>query len=187
MRENRAAFERGRLVPRMLASSVARDLAVSICGTTTPAPIFLAPIGVKAVAHADGEIAVASLIKRAGRRSAARGCFVPATVQYRGEFQAELGRPAVASKHHRSAAGERCVGGEDTRRAFDQGCDGVVVSNHGGRQVDSAIAALDADAVFVGRPYMHGLAVGGQAGVENSKRSNRGEGNVLRAQSIRFS
>ena len=67
VRENRAAFERWRLVPRMLASSVARDLAVSICGTTAPAPIFLAPIGVKAIAHADGEIAVASLIKRAER------------------------------------------------------------------------------------------------------------------------
>jgi L-lactate dehydrogenase (cytochrome) len=33
---------------------------------------------------------------------------------------------------------------EDARRAVDAGMDGIVVSNHGGRQVDGAIAALDA-------------------------------------------
>lgn len=32
---------------------------------------------------------------------------------------------------------------DDARRALAAGCDGVVVSNHGGRQVDGAIAALD--------------------------------------------
>jgi len=33
---------------------------------------------------------------------------------------------------------------DDARRAADAGMDGVVVSNHGGRQVDGAVAALDA-------------------------------------------
>jgi isopentenyl diphosphate isomerase/L-lactate dehydrogenase-like FMN-dependent dehydrogenase len=33
---------------------------------------------------------------------------------------------------------------DDARRAADSGADGIVVSNHGGRQVDGAIAALDA-------------------------------------------
>jgi lactate 2-monooxygenase len=33
---------------------------------------------------------------------------------------------------------------EDARRAIDAGMDGVIVSNHGGRQVDGAIATLDA-------------------------------------------
>ncbi|WP_249999324.1 alpha-hydroxy-acid oxidizing protein [Actinoplanes sp. M2I2] len=33
---------------------------------------------------------------------------------------------------------------DDARRAFDLGADAVVVSNHGGRQVDNAIASLDA-------------------------------------------
>lgn len=32
----------------------------------------------------------------------------------------------------------------DARRAIDAGVDGIIVSNHGGRQVDGAIAALDA-------------------------------------------
>jgi isopentenyl diphosphate isomerase/L-lactate dehydrogenase-like FMN-dependent dehydrogenase len=33
---------------------------------------------------------------------------------------------------------------DDARRVFGLGLDGIVVSNHGGRQVDSAVAALDA-------------------------------------------
>jgi len=34
--------------------------------------------------------------------------------------------------------------GEDAARARDCGVDGIIVSNHGGRQVDGAVAALDA-------------------------------------------
>ncbi len=33
---------------------------------------------------------------------------------------------------------------DDARRAVDAGADGIVVSNHGGRQVDGAVASLDA-------------------------------------------
>src|SRR2546430_10861141 len=33
---------------------------------------------------------------------------------------------------------------DDARRVLDAGVQGVVVSNHGGRQVDGAVAALDA-------------------------------------------
>jgi len=89
---------------------------------------------------------------------------------------------------------------EDAREAVRRGVDGIVVSNHGGRQVDGAIASIDAlpavaeavggelailfdsgirggadalkalalgaDAVCLGRPYVWGLALEGQAGVE---------------------
>jgi len=89
---------------------------------------------------------------------------------------------------------------DDAQLAVSAGFRGIVVSNHGGRQVDGAIASLDAlpevraavgpdfpllmdsgirrgsdvlkaralgaDAVLLGRPYMWGLAVGGQEGVE---------------------
>jgi lactate 2-monooxygenase len=89
---------------------------------------------------------------------------------------------------------------EDAREAVGRGLDGIVVSNHGGRQVDGALGSLDAlppiaaavgeelavlfdsgirggadalkalalgaDAVCLGRPYIWGLALGGQAGVE---------------------
>jgi isopentenyl diphosphate isomerase/L-lactate dehydrogenase-like FMN-dependent dehydrogenase len=87
---------------------------------------------------------------------------------------------------------------DDARHAADLGMDGVIVSNHGGRQVDGAVAALDAlpgvvavagsmpvlfdsgirtgadivkalalgaRAVLVGRPYVYGLALAGEAGV----------------------
>src|SRR5436190_4762047 len=40
--------------------------------------------------------------------------------------------------------GKGVLTAEDARRAFNHGCDGVIVSNHGGRQVDGAVAALDA-------------------------------------------
>ena len=36
------------------------------------------------------------------------------------------------------------VRGDDARRALEYGMDGIVVSNHGGRQVDGSVAALDA-------------------------------------------
>ncbi|MGY1644329.1 alpha-hydroxy-acid oxidizing protein [Geodermatophilus sp. SYSU D00703] len=47
---------------------------------------------------------------------------------------------------------------DDARRALDQGVDGVVVSTHGGRQVDRSVAALDALPDVV-------AAVGGRAPV----------------------
>ncbi|MBE1530662.1 aminotransferase class I/II-fold pyridoxal phosphate-dependent enzyme [Actinomadura algeriensis] len=87
----------------------------------------------------------------------------------------------------------------DAVRAADAGADGIVVSNHGGRQLDGVPGALDAlpeiaaavagrvpllvdggvrrgrdvlaalalgaDAVLLGRPVLHGLAVDGAAGV----------------------
>ncbi|MGC1798982.1 MAG: lactate 2-monooxygenase [Solirubrobacterales bacterium] len=94
---------------------------------------------------------------------------------------------------------------DDAREARERGVDGIVVSNHGGRQIDGAIASLDAlppivdavsgemsvlldsgirsgadifkalalgaDAVLIGRPYLWGLALDGQTGVETVLRS----------------
>jgi lactate 2-monooxygenase len=87
----------------------------------------------------------------------------------------------------------------DARKAVDYGMNGIVVSNHGGRQVDGSIGAIEAlpdvvkavnnqvpiildsgirggadvfkalalgaSAVGLGRPYIYGLALGGQQGV----------------------
>ena len=89
---------------------------------------------------------------------------------------------------------------EDAELAVDAGADAIIVSNHGGRNLDTAPATLDAlprvvdrvagripllvdggirrgtdvlkalaygaDAVLIGRPYIHGLAVDGAAGVQ---------------------
>ncbi len=90
---------------------------------------------------------------------------------------------------------------DDASQALDAGAAGIIVSNHGGRQVDGAIPALDAlpsvvaavrgrapvlfdsgirrgadilralalgaQAVLLGRPYIWGLALGGEAGVRD--------------------
>jgi lactate 2-monooxygenase len=55
---------------------------------------------------------------------------------------------------------------DDARRAVEYGADGIVVSNHGGRQIDGEIASLGARAVLIGRPYAYGLALAGQRGVQ---------------------
>lgn len=89
---------------------------------------------------------------------------------------------------------------DDARTAIDHGVDGIIVSNHGGRQMDGAVGALDmlpaiceavgdkttilfdsgirrgadvfkamalgAKAVLLGRPYVYGLALAGEKGVQ---------------------
>jgi lactate 2-monooxygenase len=89
---------------------------------------------------------------------------------------------------------------DDAARAVAEGYDAIIVSNHGGRQVDGGLGALDAlpgiaaavggripvlfdsgircgadifkalalgaAAVCVGRPFVYGLALGGEAGVQ---------------------
>ena len=60
MAANRRAFDRWRLVPRMLRGIPAeRDLSVEVLGTTSPAPVLLGPVGVLSIVHADAERAVA--------------------------------------------------------------------------------------------------------------------------------
>ena len=89
---------------------------------------------------------------------------------------------------------------DDAHIGVEAGAAGIMVSNHGGRNLDTALATIDAlpaivdvvdgqvpvivdggirrgtdvlkalasgaDAVMIGRPYVHGLAVNGAAGVE---------------------
>jgi isopentenyl diphosphate isomerase/L-lactate dehydrogenase-like FMN-dependent dehydrogenase len=98
---------------------------------------------------------------------------------------------------------------DDAKRAVACGADAVIVSNHGGRQLEGAPAtlralpevadavgdtaevlmdggvrrgsdvikaiALGARAVLIGRPYLYGLATGGQGGVEQVLRILRDE------------
>ena len=111
-----------------------------------------------------------------------------------GVVRERWGLPVVVKGIHR---------GDDARRCIDAGASAVWVSNHGGRQLDGAVAsadaltdvveavrdidgvevyvdggirrgtdvlkalALGAQAVFVGRPVIWGLAVAGAGGVES--------------------
>ncbi len=59
MAANRAAFDRWRIVPRMLTDTSARDLGVELFGRRLPAPLLLAPVGVLELAHDDADVAVA--------------------------------------------------------------------------------------------------------------------------------
>ena len=59
MKANRAAFERVRIVPRMLRGPATRKLEAELFGRTLPAPLLLAPIGVLEMAHRDADVAVA--------------------------------------------------------------------------------------------------------------------------------
>jgi lactate 2-monooxygenase len=58
-RANRAAFDRWRIVPRMLRSGTQRDLSCTVLGTALPAPVMIAPVGVQTLAHPEGELATA--------------------------------------------------------------------------------------------------------------------------------
>jgi len=59
MRANRVAFDRWRIVPRMLRDVERRDTTVELFGRRLPTPFLLAPIGVLELAHRDGDAAVA--------------------------------------------------------------------------------------------------------------------------------
>ncbi len=66
---NRSAFERYRLLPRMLRGSTgpgARDLSVEVLGTKLAAPVLTAPIGVLELLHEGGEVIVAEVTKELG-------------------------------------------------------------------------------------------------------------------------
>ena len=56
---NRDAFDRWRLVPRMMRDVSDRDLSVELLGRRLPAPMLLAPVGVQGIVHDDAELAVA--------------------------------------------------------------------------------------------------------------------------------
>lgn len=59
VRANRKAFDRWRILPRMLRGVTERDLSTTVCGTPMPAPVMLAPVGVLGIVHPEGERAVA--------------------------------------------------------------------------------------------------------------------------------
>lgn len=302
-RANREAFDRHRLVPRMLADATHRDLRTTVLGTPMPAPVILAPVGVQSIVHPDGELATAraaaslgltmtlstassytveqvaeasgpgasrwfqlywpndddvcaSILDRA-RRAGFTTLVVSLdtwTLAWRPRdldqsylpfirgvgtaipfsdpaFRAGLAKPPEDDLESAVLRWVPMFTGTDkswdrlpflrqhwdgpivlkgiqhpgdARRAAEAGMDGIVVSNHGGRQVDGAVASLDtlpgiveavertgtgleilfdsgvrtgsdilkalalgARAVLVGRPFVYGLAHGGEDGVRH--------------------
>jgi len=66
VRANREAFERSRIVPRMMRDVSVRDLSTTVLGTELQAPLLLAPVGVQSIVHEDGELATARAADAAG-------------------------------------------------------------------------------------------------------------------------
>ena len=66
MRANLDAFAQWRLRPRMLTGNAVRDISVEVLGLRSPAPFFLAPIGVLSIAHEEGEVACARAAATSG-------------------------------------------------------------------------------------------------------------------------
>jgi isopentenyl diphosphate isomerase/L-lactate dehydrogenase-like FMN-dependent dehydrogenase len=330
MAANRAAFDRWRIVPRVLRDVSDRDLSVELLGRRLHTPVLLAPIGVLELAHHDADVAVAKaaaaervpmifsnqasrpmeacaaamrdaprwfqlywstsddLVASFVARAEACGCEAivvtldtkmlgwrsrdldfahlpfatgrgiaqytsdpvfrslvdPSTAQRSGPptpaavralVRATRSYPGSFRQNLRSGAGVAAVRKvmeiysrpsltwadfawlrerttlpivvkgilhpDDARLAVEHGLDAIVVSNHGGRQVDGAIASLEAlpgvaeaiggripvlfdsgirggadafkalalgaTAVLLGRPYVYGLALRGEAGVRD--------------------
>ena len=59
MAANRAAFDRWRIVPRVLRDASARDLSVELFGRRFPAPILLAPLGALDMIRRNADLLVA--------------------------------------------------------------------------------------------------------------------------------
>jgi 4-hydroxymandelate oxidase len=57
LHENRAAYERIKLLPRMLIDVSARDMSTTVLGEPVSMPILIAPTALQCLAHPDGEIA----------------------------------------------------------------------------------------------------------------------------------
>jgi 4-hydroxymandelate oxidase len=289
--ENRQAWQRMAIKPRILVDVRQRDLSTTVLGEKIAFPILTAPCGFNALAHPDGELAVARATAAAGtiqivstaatysleevaaavpegrrwfqlycyrdrgitrslvERAAAAGyralCLTvdaPFVGRRERDIRNRFGLPKGLRWKNLEAHGfdkmesdgdgsalkkyieniwdagltweaiewlrsvsslplvlKGVLTAEDARLSVDHGASGIVVSNHGGRQLDGAVStasvlreiveavngraevyvdggirrgtdvmkalALGARAVLVGRPYLWGLAVNGEAGV----------------------
>jgi len=293
LRENRAAFTRIRLRPRMLVDVTHVELATTVLGTPISMPILVAPMAYQGLAAPEGEPATAravgaagtimavstlattsleevaaaaaggplwfqlyvykdrsvseSLVRRAeaagyralvltvdtpllGRREAdeRNGFGLPDHLRmanFSGRSEARPTEPGVSALALHTLAEfdpsltwealdwmrsitrlpivvKGILTQEDAALALAHGAAAIIVSNHGGRQLDTAVAtiealpevveavagrcevyldggvrrgtdvlkalALGARAVFVGRPILWALAVGGEDGVRHA-------------------
>lgn len=66
LRENREAFERWKLRPRVLADVGEVDTRVTVLGTEVSLPVLVAPVALQKLAHPDGEAATARAAAAAG-------------------------------------------------------------------------------------------------------------------------
>ncbi len=234
LRDNRAAYDRYKLLPRVLADVTHRDLSTTVLARPLKLPILIAPMAFQRLAHPEGEVATARAAKSMGaamvlstlstisleevaretdrlwfqlyvhrdrsltralvERAEAAGysalCLTvdaPVLGQREGDRRNEFSLPlgmelanltAMADLKIPQTKGESgllayfaqqldpgltwqdvewlqsltklpvvvkgILRGDDALRAVEHGAKAIVVSNHGGRQLDGAIATIDA-------------------------------------------
>jgi len=214
LRENRSAFERLTLRPRVLVDVASVDTRTTVLGTEIALPVLVAPVALQKLAHADGEAATAraaaaactimalstsatmrpaavaaaapgaprwfqvyvfndrgvtqSLIDEAadagysalvltvdapilGRREGALriGFHIPDELEVAGDIFGDID-PSLSWRELEWLAGhglpvvlKGIVTAEDARIAVEHGASAIVVSNHGGRQLDGAAASIE--------------------------------------------
>ena len=145
---NRDAFERWRIVPRVFHDVSERDTSVELFGRRFSTPFLLAPVGVLALAHADGDLAAA-------RGAAAEG--VPFIFSNQASVPMEacaaaMGGGARWFQLYWSTSDE--VVRSFVRRAEDCGCEAIVAT------LDTTLFGWrprDLDLAFL--PFMYGAGI----------------------------
>ncbi|XP_058079582.1 peroxisomal (S)-2-hydroxyacid oxidase GLO4-like isoform X6 [Magnolia sinica] len=168
LRENVEAFRRITFQPRILIDVSNVDVSSSILGYNVSAPIMVAPTGMHKLAHPEGEVATAraaaacntimvlSFSSNSTIEEVASSCNAIRFYQlYEGGSKLE----AYASQTMDPSLSWKDIGwlksitslpilikgvltAEDARMAVDAGVAGVIVSNHGARQLDYAPASI---------------------------------------------
>lgn len=136
--ENRAAFSRWALRPRVLTGKEGTDLATKLGSVPLQLPILLAPTGVTGLTHWSGELAAAQAAETAGTRAmiSSAACYTPEEIS-QGTTEDHFFQLYPWSN---PATGARALTEEMIRRAHDAGFAGLVVTVdvpvHGNRELE---------------------------------------------------
>src|SRR6266849_1823956 len=168
LRANCTAFERIRLRPRVLVDVNVCDLRTTVLGTPVNMPILVAPTGYHGLAHPEAECATARAagyravvvtvdLPRLGHREKnIRNKFALPPHLQEGNFTANTDLseksslltwdvlPWLRSITTLPILLKGILTAEDAKLAVEHGVEGIVVSNHGGRQLDTALASIEA-------------------------------------------
>ena len=122
VRANREAFERLRIVPRMLRDVSERDTSVELFGRRLRSPFLLGPVGVLSLAHRGADLAVA----RAARATATPMVFSNQASVPMEDCAAELGDSQRWFQLYWSTSNELVE--SLVRRAEECGCEAIVLT-----------------------------------------------------------
>ncbi len=122
MRENRRAFDKWRIVPRMLRDVSERDTSIELFGKKLPTPFLTAPVGVLEMAHDDADLAVA----RACRAEEIPMIFSNQASHSMEDCAAEMGRAERWFQLYWSASNDLVE--SLVARAENAGCSAIVVT-----------------------------------------------------------